>query len=294
MHFCRIVFLIATSIAVVGGFVLANDQVAVLQTESPVCVSPLLQDRVSNHLQEIELFAAIMDGDHSAVRKALQAGTDSSTISNSIYAIYKTSEPILNASNPRVKAVNPKAVFIPKPDDTLLDRFFYTRKNGTKTNSLISSLLDKLFNVHGSDNDTEIIELPALHIAVVMGNPHIVKLLLEAHADTKTIDKQYNLTALSFLCCQGRVDDAVDVELMVESFIEAGSNSNEVANAFHYAAMTSNVIVAAALVKEAKEFIPDWMLTMQRAVPLRDRERASAYNSMLQQLMDMRLIEPEP
>ena len=143
-------------------------------------------------------------------------------------------------------------------------------------------------------DDTEIIEMPALHVAVLIGNPHIVRLLLESHANTRTKDKQYNLMALPFLSHQTHVNDAVNVELMIGSFIEAGSKSDEIANAFQHAAIARNVIMASCLVKEAKEFIPDWMLTMQRGVLLRDLKRAEAYNLMVQQLIALGLIEPEP
>ena len=125
MYFYRIVFLIVASMAVVDKFVLANDQHAILQIGPSICVSPLLQDRTSkNHLHERKLFAAIVDVDDGAAQAALQAGTDSSVISNAIFAIYKTNKTTLDTSNLNVQTINPEAILIPKPDDTPLDKLF--------------------------------------------------------------------------------------------------------------------------------------------------------------------------
>ena len=135
--------------------------------------------------------------------------------------------------------------------------------------------------------------MPALHIAMVMGNPHIVWLLLEAHVDTKRRDKQYNLTALSFLSHQRPVH-IVNVQLIVRFFIEAGSKSDEVSNAFHHAVMVGNVTVAAALLTEARELIPEDMLERRSNVSLNNEDTVDAYNIALQQLTEMGLIEPEP
>ena len=41
-----------------------------------------------------------------------------STVSNAIFAVYKTSEATLDAANLSVQAINPEAILIPKPDDT--------------------------------------------------------------------------------------------------------------------------------------------------------------------------------
>ena len=99
--------------------------------------------------------------------------------------------------------------------------------------------------------DSNSVGATALHTAVMVGNPHIVNLLLEFKAKTD-IKNSSGFTAFSLLAYQYHIDD-VDRNLMVEFFIESGPAESDITKVFNNSVTTWNIPVAEAIAKYAPE-----------------------------------------
>ena len=245
------------------------------QTQS-VCTSNLLRDNTENHLHEIQLFKAIISDDYNATQATLQALLQNKANLNPEFTIYEEPDESLKISLQYMQATDPNTILIPKPTDTPLDRLFH------------------LYNIN-------LINATALHIAIVIGNPLIVRLLVTSKAEINTTDTR-GLTALELLVYQEQFDSR-DIKLIVKSFIDRPLEDNEViAKVYHRAAMRKNVPVAAALVKYAKDLIPKEMIHPRHPIrdlilfmyPQRDIDITKSYRWMLQQLARQGLIELKP
>ena len=234
----------------------------------------------SNHLQEKKLFTAIVHenyGDHEAAQEALQARADP----NIQFMIYDKKGINTNFTLMRslrsIQVTDSNTIPIPMPTGIYLDSLFqsHTRR-------------------------TNMITTTALHIAVVIGNPTMVNLLLKFRAKASAKDAN-GLTALELLVYQKQIDN-MNREWIVRFFIDNHQDNEIIANTYHHAVMQRDVPLAASLVKYGRAFIPESRVNARVTVfdciplliPFLEEEERSKYRWMTEQLTDRGLIESKP
>ena len=148
---------------------------------------------------------------------------------------------------------NPNAFVIKtieSTDDRSIRRFLRSKTRSDSIADFRSSVdLEALEEVTGRFIDV-LIDGTALHLAVTMGDPYLVNLLLESKArmDIRNVS---GLTPFSLLAYQ-KVIDSRDMDLMVHFFITSHPIESDITDAFKEAATQRNFPMIEAIAKYAR------------------------------------------
>ena len=226
------------TIVITASMTFAVDNQNTLQTQSLHCTPSLSQSNNPTHTRKIRLFAAIVNNDYRTTTEIFNEAEIlnlNKELANTQFIIYKEEKTnaiqkiILN----NLQEKHPNTVLVPNADTSL----------------------DNLFRLYGH---TSFINVTALHVAVAIGNPFIIDLLLKHFAMTNVTS--HHLTAFDLLAYQEHLDTTNRQSIVISFINNPFTDDKIIAGAYHHAALNRNVPVAATLIKYAKESIPNEMI----------------------------------
>lgn len=255
----------------------------------PSCFLPLIElDNIGTeaYLLEKRLLTSVIYGDSKNIERLLKEGANP----NVIFTTYDST----------------------KKEDTELVLFFRVKSrfyaDSTNREVLYSRptdpFLEHLFTPRYSEHPSNIFETTALHVAVRRHSTDAVTLLLEYGARSiSTSDEQRN--PFEVLSVEKRINP-IDMDLMVKAFIESSEHPQmeEIVSVYKNAMWERNIVFILALVRHAREHIPDYLLypnhfrfrlmNLFRRYPRIDGQNLIYYQWVHSELVNQGLIEPRP